>query len=147
MGVVFTANVTYRGTQIGKVTADPGSYSTSAPGTTTVYHPLMSAAKGATVYQIFMVNNAGTKVIAAPSVPDSDSDGFAAQLRFAEPGITIGCATPALGESRPPERTHRLNKNYLLFKSAQNTSRNNSSTDRAPILASISRRSDSVRGR
>ncbi len=70
----------------GKVTQDPGSYSTSEPGTTTVYHPSMSAAKGATVYQIFMVNNAGTKTIAAPSLPDSDSDGFA---------VAYGATSPA----------------------------------------------------
>jgi Peptidase A4 family len=70
----------------GKVTQDPGSYSTSAPGTATTYHPLMSPASAATVYQIFMVNNAGTKIIAAPSVPDSDSDGFA---------VAYGATSPA----------------------------------------------------
>ena len=37
----------------------------------------MNTASGATVYQIFMVNNADTKIIASPSVPDSDNDGFA----------------------------------------------------------------------
>lgn len=68
-----------------KVTLDPGSYSTSAPGTTTVYHPLMSAASSATVYQIFMVN-AANKIIAAPSLPDSDSDGFA---------LAYGATSPA----------------------------------------------------
>jgi hypothetical protein len=70
----------------GKVTLDPGSYSTSPPGTTTSYHPLMSAASGATVYQIFMVNSAGTKIFAAPSVPDSDIDGFA---------VAYGAISPA----------------------------------------------------
>jgi Peptidase A4 family len=69
-----------------KVTQDPGSYSTSAPGTTTSYHPLMSPASAATVYQIFMVNNAGTKIIAAPSAPDSDRDGFA---------VAYGATSPA----------------------------------------------------
>lgn len=69
-----------------KVTQDPGAYSTSAPGTTTIiYQPLMSAASGATVYQIFMMNN-GTKIIAAPSAPDSDSDGFA---------VAYGATSPA----------------------------------------------------
>jgi Peptidase A4 family len=61
----------------GKVTLDPGAYSTSVPSTKPVYQPLMTGVTGATVYQIFMLNNAGTKIIAAPSLPDSDGDGFA----------------------------------------------------------------------
>ena len=36
-----------------------------------------TTASGATIYRMFMLNNAGTADIASPSVPDSDSDGFA----------------------------------------------------------------------
>lgn len=56
------------------VTQDPAFYSTTINTTPTV--PLMKAASGATVYQMFMVNNADTAIIASPSKPDSDSDGF-----------------------------------------------------------------------
>ena len=59
----------------GPVTFDPGSYSTAAPGSTS-FKPLLSAASGATLNEIFMVNNASTAVIASPSAADSDSDGF-----------------------------------------------------------------------
>lgn len=59
----------------GKVTQDPAYYATAINKTPAV--PLMNTASGATVYQIFMVNNADTKIIASPSVPDSDNDGFA----------------------------------------------------------------------
>ena len=58
-----------------KVTQNPATYATTINTSPTI--PLMNAASGATVNQIFMVNNADTKVIAAPSVPDSDNDGFA----------------------------------------------------------------------
>ncbi len=58
----------------GRVTQDPGFYGTTINKAPAV--PLMNAATGATVYQIFMLNNAGTTVIASPSVPDSDNDGF-----------------------------------------------------------------------
>lgn len=57
------------------VTFDPGSFSTAAPGTLS-WKPLLRAATGATVNEIFMVNNAGTAIIASPSAPDSDGDGF-----------------------------------------------------------------------
>jgi hypothetical protein len=50
----------------GPVTFDPGSYSTAAPGSVPSFKPLLSAASGATLNEIFMVNNAGTKVIASP---------------------------------------------------------------------------------
>jgi hypothetical protein len=59
----------------GPVTFDPGSYSTAAPGSTS-FAPMLSAAPGATLNEVFMVNNAGTRVIASPSAADSDSDGF-----------------------------------------------------------------------
>jgi hypothetical protein len=62
-----------------RVTFAPGSYSSSDPGTTPVYHSLMAPFPGATVYQVFMTNNSGTAVIESPSVPDSDSDGFTVQ--------------------------------------------------------------------
>ncbi len=59
-------------TQTTNVTFDPGKYGhTSTPST-----PLMNAATGATVDQIFMLNNADTAYIASPSNPDSDNDGF-----------------------------------------------------------------------
>lgn len=57
------------------VTFDPGSFSTAAPGTL-VWQPLLKAASHATVNEIFMVNNAGTAIIASPSAGDTDSDGF-----------------------------------------------------------------------
>ena len=63
-------------TKTTNATFDPGYYSTAAPGSV-AYKPLINAITGATVHQMFMVNNAATKIIAAPSVPDSDSDGFA----------------------------------------------------------------------
>ena len=57
------------------VTFDPGSFSTAAPGTPS-FKPLLKVASGATLNEIFMVNNADTAVIASPSAADSDSDGF-----------------------------------------------------------------------
>jgi hypothetical protein len=57
------------------ITFDPGSYSTAAPGKLSL-KPLLTAATGSTVNQIFMVNNGGTAIIASPSAPDSDHDGF-----------------------------------------------------------------------
>jgi hypothetical protein len=56
------------------VTQDPAFYSTTINTTPTI--PLMKAASGATVYRMFMVNNTGTAIIASPSKPDSDNDGF-----------------------------------------------------------------------
>jgi hypothetical protein len=56
------------------VTFDPGSFSTATPGTVS-WKPLLQAASGATINEIFMVNNSGT-VIASPSAADADSDGF-----------------------------------------------------------------------
>jgi hypothetical protein len=58
------------------VTFDPGSFSIASPGTQT-WKPLLKPASGATLNEIFMTNNNGTAVIAAPSRPDSDNDGFA----------------------------------------------------------------------
>jgi hypothetical protein len=59
----------------GNVTFDPGSLSTAAPGTQ-AWKPLLKPASGATLNEIFMVNNADTAVIASPSAADSDGDGF-----------------------------------------------------------------------
>ena len=59
----------------GNVTFNPGSLSTAAPGTQT-WKPLLKVVSGATLNEIFMVNNNDTAVIASPSGPDSDSDGF-----------------------------------------------------------------------
>jgi hypothetical protein len=59
-------------TQTNNVTFDPGKYGTSSSATT----PLMNLASGATLDQIFMVNNADTAIIASPSNPDSDNNGF-----------------------------------------------------------------------
>jgi len=63
-------------TKTSKVTFDPGRLST-APAGTPVWHPLLKVVPGAALNEIFMINNAGTAVIAAPSAPDSDGDGFA----------------------------------------------------------------------
>jgi hypothetical protein len=54
-------------TQTTNVTFDPGKWGTTS---------LMTPAPGATVDQISMVNNADTAVIASPSNPDADNDGF-----------------------------------------------------------------------
>lgn len=66
------------------VTFDPGESSTAYKGTPS-YTPLLSAAAGATVNQVFMVNNTGTEVIAAPSLPDADNDGFSVAFGSASP--------------------------------------------------------------
>jgi hypothetical protein len=54
------------------VTFDPGSYGTGA----TPSHPLLVTALKAKLHRIVMVNNAGTAIIAYPSLPDADHDGF-----------------------------------------------------------------------
>jgi Peptidase A4 family len=68
-------------TKTNNVTFDPGKYGASSTPTT----PLMNPASGATVDQIFMVNNADTATIAAPSNPDSDNDGFAVAYGSTQP--------------------------------------------------------------
>jgi Peptidase A4 family len=57
------------------VTFDPGSFSTATPGTL-VWQPLLKAASRATLNEIFMVNDAGSAIIASPSAGDTDTDGF-----------------------------------------------------------------------
>jgi hypothetical protein len=66
------------------VTFDPGDYSTAYKGTPS-YTPLLSTAAGATLNQVFMVNGAGTEIIAAPSLPDADNDGFSVAFGSASP--------------------------------------------------------------
>jgi hypothetical protein len=64
------------------VTFDPGLYTTSYPGSleasysTAGWTPLMSKASGATVYRMFMVNDTDSAVIASPSTPSTDREGF-----------------------------------------------------------------------
>jgi Peptidase A4 family len=60
-------------------TYDPGNLTTTAPGTTPLYHPLLKTVAGATLNDIAMLANNGTTVIATPSNPDSDNDGFTVQ--------------------------------------------------------------------
>jgi Peptidase A4 family len=57
------------------VTFDPGKY-----GTKTGKKPkkrMLKASKKQTLHQVFMVNNEDTAIIASPSLPDLDKDGFA----------------------------------------------------------------------
>jgi hypothetical protein len=60
-----------------KVTFVPGDFSTAAPGATPVLKPLITAATGAKLHEILMVNNGDTKTIASPSNPSAAKDGFA----------------------------------------------------------------------
>jgi len=60
----------------GNVTFSAGSLSTAAPGTQT-WSPLLTVAPGATLNEIFMVNNAGTATIASPSAPSANGKTFA----------------------------------------------------------------------
>jgi len=62
-------------TQTTNVTFDPGEFSTS-PGGANLTNPLLVPASGASLYQMFMLANNGTTVIASPSAPDIDNDGF-----------------------------------------------------------------------
>jgi hypothetical protein len=56
------------------VTFDPGGYSTKAGKTPKT--ALLKAKKHESLFQIFMLNNAGSEAIAAPSLPDSKLKGF-----------------------------------------------------------------------
>jgi len=69
--------------QTTNVTFDPGKYGIVVGGAPKT--PLMSLAAGATLHQIFMLDNAGSATIAAPSQPDKDSDGFALADGSVEP--------------------------------------------------------------
>ncbi len=55
------------------VTFDPGKYGTGIKPE----KPLLSLTPNGILYQIFMLNNADTAIIASPSVEDKDFDGFA----------------------------------------------------------------------
>lgn len=59
------------------VTQLPDYYSTAAPGKTPVWIALGKVVSGATLDQIFMVNNNDTAIIASPSVLNKAQDGFA----------------------------------------------------------------------
>ncbi len=60
-----------------KAIFDPGEVTTTAPGSTADYTPFLIPITGQTVHEIAMTNNGGNKIIAIPSKPDADSDGFA----------------------------------------------------------------------
>ena len=68
-------------TKTTNVTFDPGKYGTSSMGATA----LMNPAAGATVDRISMLANNGTTVIASPSNPDSDNDGFTVAYGSTQP--------------------------------------------------------------
>jgi hypothetical protein len=68
-------------TKTNNVTFDPGKYGKSNKPNT----PLMNPASGATVDQIFMLNNADTADIASPSNPDGDNDGFTVAYGATQP--------------------------------------------------------------
>jgi hypothetical protein len=61
------------------VTFVPGDFSSTAAGSAPVLAPLLRAAAHASVNQIFMTNNAGSKIVASPSVPSTAKDGFAVE--------------------------------------------------------------------
>ncbi len=56
------------------VTFDPGKYGTKAGRKPK--KALLKPSKKQTLHQVFMVNNEDTAVIASPSLPDADMDGF-----------------------------------------------------------------------
>jgi hypothetical protein len=60
-----------------KVIFDPGSFSSTAPGGTPVFNPLLVPASGATLNEVVMTNSPTSPALATPSAPDSDRDGFA----------------------------------------------------------------------
>ena len=65
------------------VTFDPGKYATAlkvGPKT-----PLLKLVSGATLDQLFMFNDASSAIIASPSRPDSDNDGFTVADGSVEP--------------------------------------------------------------
>ncbi len=67
-------------------TFDPAYYTTSAPNVAAVYHPLLTPVAGGTLYDIDMLANNGTTVIATPSNADSSHIGFT---------VADGSTTPA----------------------------------------------------
>jgi len=81
------------------VTFEPGYYSTAAPGTQ-AWQPLLTAAPGAALHQVFMVNNSDTVVIASPSAGDPYHDGFT---------VADGASSP----SAPPEAAQLVFDDYI----------------------------------
>ena len=57
------------------VTMDPGLFSSTPASNSPVFHRLLVPASGATLFETIMFKNA-KKVLATPSAPDADSDGF-----------------------------------------------------------------------
>jgi peptidase A4-like protein len=57
----------------------PANLTTSAPGPTAVYKPALTPISGQTLYDVSMVNNADTAVIATPSNANTQNDGFTVQ--------------------------------------------------------------------
>jgi hypothetical protein len=76
--------------QTTNVTFDPGVYSTAKY--TPKWKPLLIAAPGATVNQIFMENKKGGLTIASPSVPSADKEGFTVAFGTAGPSAPWGTA-------------------------------------------------------
>ncbi len=66
-------------TQTSNETYLPAVYTTSAPGPSAVYEPALAPASGQTLYDIDMINDAGTTVIATPSNANAENDGFTVQ--------------------------------------------------------------------
>jgi Peptidase A4 family len=72
------------------VTFEPDDFSTAAPGSP-VWKPLLESISAAKLAEIFMVNNSGSAVIASPSAPSSNDEGFTvADGSKAPPPPTIG---------------------------------------------------------
>jgi Peptidase A4 family len=67
------------------ITQLPDYYSTAPPGETPAWTVLGKTVPGATLHQLFMVNNKGTKVIASPSALNSAKDGFTVADRNKSP--------------------------------------------------------------
>ena len=57
----------------------PAALTTSAPGPTAVYDPALTPLAGQTLYDIEMLNNADTAVIATPSNANAQNNGFTVQ--------------------------------------------------------------------
>jgi Peptidase A4 family len=68
-------------TETNNVTFNPGYYGKKSKPKT----PLLKAAPGATVYQLFMLNNAGNAYIASPSNPNAENDGFTVAYGSTQP--------------------------------------------------------------
>jgi hypothetical protein len=71
-------------TETNNVTFEPGKYSTAAAGTP-VWQTLLGAAAGATLYQMWMVNDADSAYIAATSNPNTEKNGFTVAYGSTQP--------------------------------------------------------------